>query len=113
MQGSLTEIHRELCEASKALSSFHEIEIRKGLQKLRNATLNRASKQQQENALVSTRAIFLYQRKEVLSCLRIHLSELSLFRNLFNPIYLTLFLIYFYAFLSYYNRYQRKISIFI
>ena len=51
-QGSLTEIHRELCAASESFPTFHGIEIRKGLQKLRNATLNRSSKQQQENALV-------------------------------------------------------------
>jgi hypothetical protein len=72
MQGSLTKIHRELCEASKAFSSFHEIEIRKGLQRLRNATLNRASKQQQENALVSVGDTFLNQQQQkIMICFRI------------------------------------------
>ena len=82
-QGSLTEIHRELCEASKAFSSFHEIEIRKGLQKLRNATLNRASKQQQENALVSVRDAFLNQQQKKNDIPLYNSSELS-----FSKIYL-------------------------
>ena len=63
------EIHRELCEASNSLSSFHGIEIRKGLQELRNATLNRASKQQQENALVSGKCGSHYLYEDVTSCL--------------------------------------------
>lgn len=114
-QGSLTEIHRELCEASKAFSSFHEIEIRKGLQRLRNATLNRASKQQQENALVSTRGIFLNQLEKLLLYLCRTKGNVYFLKfitsHLFDP-FLRLFSCIF-RFFSRYNRYRKKILIFI